>query len=129
MNTSDGAPTGGDLAGLPAGLPDLEALARMASQYFGTLGDLQVDGYPMSMEAPPPSLVPDASVPGTVNPGASVPAMPGDLSGLKVPAASPIYFLEEARTAFAEGANREALSEAGQVRFLAPPAAPDLAGS
>jgi cysteine desulfurase / selenocysteine lyase len=117
MNTSDGA---------PASLPDLAGLARLASQYSGPLGDLQIDGYPTSVEAPPPALIPDASMPGTVNPGASVPAMPGDLSGLKVPAASPIYFLEEARPAFAEGATLEALKDAGQIRY---PALPDIPGA
>ncbi len=117
MNTSDGK---------PAGLPDLEAIGRMASQHFGPLGDLQIDGYPTSIEAPPPSVIPDASMPGTVNPGASVPAMPGDLSGLKVPAASPIYFLEEARPAFAEGATLDALRDAGQVRY---PVLPDIPGA
>jgi cysteine desulfurase / selenocysteine lyase len=117
MNTSDGA---------PAGLPDIQELGRLASEYFGPLGDLQVDGYPMSISPPPPSLIPDASMPGTMNPGASVPAMPGDLSGLKLPAASPIYFLEEARPAFAEGATLEALRDAGQIRY---PVLPDIPGA
>jgi len=42
--------------------------------------------------------------------------MPGDLSGLRVPATSPVYFLQEARPAFAEGAAIQALSYAGQFR-------------
>jgi cysteine desulfurase / selenocysteine lyase len=116
MNTSDGT---------PGRIPDIEELGRLASQYFGPLGDLQIDGYPLSISPPPPALVPDASMPGTVNPGPSVPAMPGDLSGLKVPAASPIYFLEEARPAFAEGATLEALRDAGQIRH---PALPEIPG-
>jgi cysteine desulfurase / selenocysteine lyase len=52
--------------------------------------------------------------------------MPGDLSGVRIPSASPIYFLEEARPAFAEGATQRALSDAGVFRYAAlPPIAGD----
>lgn len=125
MNTNEDGPIPpSSHSDIPPGLPDPQAIARMASEFFGALGAPRVDE--SLKTAASPSLPSDANPTQMVNPGASIPAMPGDLSGLRVPATSPLYFLQEARPAFAEGATLQALSYAGQFGQRLVPAIPDV---